>query len=78
MKTTVAPDEDLAELIAELARAIRKLLKTVLNDASRGGLVEPPTRQPEFLLRPHAGHLLPGIDEHRFNELAWEVPATKQ
>ncbi len=73
MRKTITLDDDLAERIAVRARETGKSFQAVLNDALRRGLGEP-----EFHLRPHAGNLRAGIEDHQFNELAWEVPATKQ
>jgi len=72
MRTTLTVDDDLAERIAELARETRQPFKTVLNQALRRGLGDAGPKEPEFQLRPHAGHLLPGIDDRRLNELAWD------
>jgi len=66
-------DDDLAERIAARERATGKSFQVVLNEALRRGIGES-----ECLIRPHAGNLRPGIDDRRFNELAWEVPATNQ
>ena len=76
MRTTLTLEDDIAEQLAELARQTRKPFKEVVNEALRRGLsaqgdVGPP--EPEFRLKPHAGNLRPGIDERRFNELAWEM-----
>ena len=76
MRTTLTLEDGIAEQLAELARQTRKPFKEVVNEALRLGLhvqgnLEPP--EPEFRLRPHAGNLRPGIDERRFNELAWEM-----
>jgi hypothetical protein len=53
-------------------RGPRSPFKAVLNDALRLGLEEIAPGEPEFNLVPHAGHLRTGIDDRRFNELAWE------
>jgi hypothetical protein len=72
MRTTLTLEDDLAERIADLARETRRPFKAVLNDTLRRGLGELPPDQPEFHLKAHAGNLRPGIDDRRFNELAWE------
>jgi hypothetical protein len=75
MRTTLTIEDDLAERLADLARETRKPFKTVLNDTLRRGLGESAPREPEFHLRSHPGNLRPGIDDRRFNELAWELEA---
>jgi Ribbon-helix-helix protein, copG family len=72
VRTTLTLDDDLAERIAELARETRRPFKAVLNDALRRGLGESSPVEPPFELRPQPGNLRPGIDDRRFNELAWE------
>lgn len=72
MRTTLTLEDDLAERIADLARETRRPFKAVLNDTLRRGLGESAPHQPAFHLRPHPGNLRPGIDDRRFNELAWE------
>jgi hypothetical protein len=71
-------DDELAERIADLASKTGKPFKVDPNDTLRSGFAESAPEEPEFLVRPHPGNLLPSIDDHQFNELAWEVPATKQ
>jgi hypothetical protein len=66
-------EDDLAEQIAELARETRRPFKSVLNEALRRGLGESQLPEPAFRIQPHAGHLQPGIDDRRLNELAWEA-----
>lgn len=72
MRAMLTLEDDLAERLAEIARETRKPFKAVLNDALRRGLGEIALGEPEFNLLPHAGHLQPGIDDRRFNEMAWE------
>ena len=73
MRTTLTLDEDIFERAVELARETRRPFKSVINEALRRGLGESAPPEPEFRLEPHAGHLRPGIDDRRFNELAWET-----
>jgi hypothetical protein len=73
MRTTLTLEDDLAERIADLARETRRPFKAVLNEALRRGLGESAPSQPAFHLRPHPGNLRPGIDDRRFNELAWDL-----
>ncbi len=72
MRTTLTLEADLAQRLADLARETRRPFETVVNEALRRGLAEFPSPEPEFRIHPHAGHLHPGIDDRRFNELAWE------
>jgi hypothetical protein len=73
MRTTVTLEDDLAERIADLARETRKPFRVVLNDALRRGLEESIPPEPKFVIKPHPGHLRPGIDDRRLNELAGEL-----
>jgi hypothetical protein len=73
MRTTLTLEDDLAERIADLARETRRPFKAVLNDTLRRGLGELAPGEPEFHLKAHPGNLRPGIDDRRFNELAWEL-----
>jgi hypothetical protein len=73
MRTTLTVDDDLAERIADIARETRMPFKAVLNQALRRGLGDLGPKEPPFQLRPHPGRLRPGIDDRRFNELAWEA-----
>jgi hypothetical protein len=45
----------------------------VLNEALRRGLAERAPSVPPFDYEPHPGNLLPGIDDRRLNELAWQL-----
>jgi hypothetical protein len=72
MRTTVTLDDDIAEELSERARRQRVPFKQVLNETLRQGLGGLRAQQP-FELEPHAGHLKPGIDDRRLNELAWET-----
>jgi len=45
----------------------------VVNETLRRGLAESAPSAPPFDYKPHAGHLLPGIDDRRLNELAWQL-----
>ena len=72
MRTTLTLDDDLAERLADLARESSRPFKVVLNEALRRGLAESAPASPPFVVKAHPGHLRPGIDDRRFNELAWE------
>lgn len=73
MRTTLTLESDLALQIQEVARDTRRSFKAVVNDAIRRGLTGSPLPEPAFTFQPHAGRLLPGIDERGLNELAWEL-----
>jgi hypothetical protein len=73
MRTTVTLEDDLAARLADVARESRRPFKTVLNEALRRGLGESGLPEPNFVLKPHRGNLLPGIDDRRFNELIWDL-----
>ena len=73
IRTTLSLEDDLALRLADLARESKKPFKVVVNEALRRGLEDSAPQQSEFLLKPFAGHLHAGIDDRRFNELAWDV-----
>ncbi|MDQ2776377.1 MAG: hypothetical protein M3Y57_15900 [Acidobacteriota bacterium] len=73
-------DDDLAERLSDAARESHMPFKAVVNEALRRGLGETAPQEAPFRLQPHAGRLQPGIDDRRFNELAWEtdqIPARR-
>jgi hypothetical protein len=72
MRTTLTLDDDVAQKLAELAKASDASFKVIVNDALRRGLGELIPAQPPFVVRPHAGGLRTHIDDRRLNELAWE------
>ena len=81
MRTTLTLDYGIAQQLAELARHTRKPLQQVVNEALRRGLSAHGNLGPleaEFHLKPHAGTVRPGIDERRFNQLAWEMDEKPQ
>jgi Arc/MetJ family transcription regulator len=73
MRTTLTLEDDLADRLMEIARETKQPFKAVVNEALRRGLGERLPAEEEFHIRPHAGHLLPNIDDRRLNELAWEL-----
>jgi len=62
-----------ADRLAQIARETQQPFKAVVNETLRRGLAERAPSVPPFDYQAHAGHLLPGIDERRFNELAWQL-----
>jgi hypothetical protein len=73
MRTTLTLEDDLAERLAQIARETQRPFKAVLNETLRRGLAERAPSVPAFDYQPHAGHLRPGIDERRLNELVWQL-----
>jgi hypothetical protein len=73
MRTTLTLEDDLAQRLSDVARESHMPFKAVVNEALRRGLGETAPQEPPFRLQPHAGRLQPGIDDRRFNELAWEL-----
>jgi hypothetical protein len=73
MRTTLTLDDDVADRLVDQARQSHRPFKVVVNEALRRGLGDSGPAEPEFHLQPHAGNLHPGIDDRRFNELAWEL-----
>ncbi len=73
MRTTLSLEDDLAQQLTEVARESHKPFKVVVNEAIRRGLSESGPQEAPFRVEAHAGRLRPGIDDRRFNELAWEL-----
>ena len=73
MRTTLTLDDDLADRLAQVARETHLPFKVVVNETLRRGLAEQVTEPAPFSYQPHAGGLLPGIDDRRLNELAWQL-----
>jgi hypothetical protein len=73
MRTTLTVEDDLAEQLSELAHRTKTSFKAVVNDTLRRGLAQTLPPEPPFRVIPHKSGLRPGIDEHRYNELMWEL-----
>ncbi|MDQ1469999.1 MAG: hypothetical protein QOJ99_1479 [Bryobacterales bacterium] len=73
MRTTLTLDDGLAERLAQLARESGVSFRSVVNDVLRRGLADQTPSVPPFDFEPRDGHLRPGIDERRLNELAWQL-----
>lgn len=73
MRTTLTLEEDIAARLTETAHRSHKPFKVVVNEALRRGLAEGGPPEPEFKVKSWRGNLRPGIDDRRFNELAWEM-----
>jgi hypothetical protein len=67
---TVTIEDDLADILAQIARETQQPFKAVVNETLRRGLADRARSIPPFDYEPHLGNLLPGIDERRLNELA--------
>lgn len=72
MRTTLTLDDDVADRLVDIARETHRPFKAVVNEALRRGLGEPLDPEPAFHVKAHFGQLLPGIDNRRLNELAWD------
>jgi hypothetical protein len=72
MRTTLTLEDDVAERIADIARETHRPFKAVVNEALRRALSESFPPEPEFQIKAHFGQLLPGIDNRRLNEVAWD------
>ncbi|MBL8241155.1 MAG: hypothetical protein JNM66_27280 [Bryobacterales bacterium] len=73
MPTTLTLDEDVADRLARVARETNMPFQVVVNETLRRGLAEQMTEAAPFSYQPHVGGLLPGIDDRRLNELAWQL-----
>lgn len=75
MRTTVALDDDVVELLAEAMRRERGPFEAVINDAIRRGLSSRPSRRATapYRVEPHKSELMPGIDPLSMNRLADEL-----
>ena len=73
MRTTLTLEDDVAEQLAQLAKKTEQPFKVVVNETLRRGLAGLVPAVTPFDYQPHAGGLLPGIDDRRLNELAWQV-----
>jgi hypothetical protein len=72
MRTTLTLDDDLADKLADMAKQTDQPFKVVVNQAIRRGIDNESVSAGRFHYKPHAGNLLPGIDDRRLNEMAWE------
>ena len=75
MRTTLTLDPDVVRMIEDAVHRLRKPFKQVVNDALRRGLTPAGRRTagPRYRIRPHAAHLLPGLDRGKLNALADEL-----
>ena len=77
MRTTVTLDPDVAERIKALAHERQASFKQTLNDVLRRGLSAPGSKkqQKKFVVKPHSGGFLPGIDPNKLNQLVDDLDA---
>ncbi len=73
MRTTLTLEDDVAERLAQLAKRTDQPFKVVVNETLRRGLADLVPAVGPFEYEAHAGSLLPGIDDRRLNELAWQL-----
>ena len=72
MRTTLTLDDDVARMLADETHRTRRPVKQVVNEALRRGLTgkRRHTPVPPYRVAPHdGGHLMPGIDTGRLNQL---------
>jgi hypothetical protein len=74
VRTTVTLDPEVAKKLKALAHRNQTSFKVTLNDVLRRGLAAQAgrTRTP-FLVKPHAGGFVPGIDLAKLNQLSDEL-----
>lgn len=74
MRTTLTLDPDIAARLKALAHQRHVSFKEVVNQALRRGLDTPDTTHDEpYVVTPHHGGFLPGIDPGRLNQLLDEL-----
>jgi len=73
MRTTLTLEDDVAEQLVQLAKKTDQPFKVVVDEILRRGLADLVPTVTVFDYQPHAGNLLPGIDDRRLNELAWQL-----
>lgn len=77
MRTTVTLDEDVAAKLKKLAHLKRRSFKATLDEVLRRGLAgqDKAEAQRPFVVEPHAGGFLPGVDQGRLNQLTDQLEA---
>jgi hypothetical protein len=70
MRTTLTLEDELAESLVQIARETQRSFGAVVDETLRRGLAERAPSVSPFDFKPHAGNLLPGIDDRRLNWLA--------
>jgi len=59
--------------LAQLVKKTDQPFEVVVNEILRRGLARLHPAINPFDYQPHAGNLLPGIDDRRLNEIAWQL-----
>lgn len=77
MRTTVTLEADVAAKLKRLAHLNRRSFKSTLDEVLRRGLAvqERAATQRPFVVEPHSGGFLPGVDQARLNQLADQLEA---
>ena len=73
MRTTLTLEDDVADRLMQIKLETQQSFKVVVNDALRRGIAEHAPPIAPFEYQPHPGGLVPGIDDRRLNELAWQL-----
>lgn len=69
MRTTITLDPDVAKKLEDYARARRTTFKQAVNEALRRGLTAQDSGPGErFVVAPHGGGFLPGVDPVRLKQ----------
>jgi len=77
MRMTLTLEDDVAEQLAQLVKKTDQPFQVVVNETLRRGLARLDPAVSPFHYQPHAGNLLPGIDDRRLNEIAWQKGCAK-
>jgi hypothetical protein len=74
MRTTITLDPGIHEQLEAYARERRTTFKEAINDVLRRGLAAPAADAADrFVVRPHRGAFVPGVDPGRLNQLLDEL-----
>jgi len=75
MRTTLTLEPDVARRLKARMSAEGLTLKTAVNQALRAGLATEKGKQPRkrFVVKPHHGGLMPGIDFDKINQVLDEM-----
>ena len=75
MRTTLTLDADVARTLKSVVRVRKESFKKAVNDALRVGLGLQKKRvgRRRFVVKPHRGGFLAGVDPHKLSKLAAEL-----
>lgn len=75
MRTTLTLDADVARTLKVAVRRRRVTFKEAVNHALRVGLGMESRRgsKAAFVVKPHSGGFMPGVDPHKLNKLAGDL-----